>query len=130
MQRDNDVEEYKAIVQANERKQAELSANLQSLEEVAANAGDNQVLLHIERVMRCVCVCVRRVCYCVSICLCVDESKKQAQELQERLSMMVQQLKEQEEQLNEKCQEIEEVTSYLIHTCILSLWHFYYLPWR
>ena len=60
----------------------------------------------------------------MSICLCVDESKKQAQELQERLSTMVQQLKEQEEQLKEKCQEIEEVTAYLhdshMHTKLMA----------
>ena len=70
MQRDNDVEEYKAILQANERKQAELSANMQSLEEVAANAGNNQALVHRERVMRRVCVCVcARVCVCTRVCV-------------------------------------------------------------
>ena len=41
MQRDKDVEEYQAAMQANKRKEAELSANLQSLEEVAASAGDH-----------------------------------------------------------------------------------------
>lgn len=44
MQRDIDVEEYKAIVQANERKQAELSAHVQSLEEVATNAGNQNII--------------------------------------------------------------------------------------
>ena len=70
MQRDNDVEEYKAIVQANERKQAELSANLQSLEEITANAGNNQVLIHIERVMRRVCVCSACVLLCEHMLVC------------------------------------------------------------
>ena len=47
-------------------------------------------------------MCVSDVCY-------IDASKKQALELQVKLTTVTQQLKEKEEQLKEKCQEIELV---------------------
>ena len=50
---------------------------------------------------------------------CIDSSKKEAQELQARLSTVMQQLKEKDEQVQEHCQEIEMVSANL-HTHVCS----------
>ena len=70
MQRDKDVEEYQAAMQANKRKEAELCANLQSLEEVAASAGDHDEAHKHTRTHTCAhrqipCILLTCVCVCV-----------------------------------------------------------------